>query len=353
MDAPGSIRRALGAGALWALALLTKIHAWLLLPVLACWALARLPWRRSLALLAVWTATGVGLFLVGWPWLWYDTWSRWRAYWSTSLHRTSILVEYFGRVTPDTEVPWHYPWVYFALTVPVGLQLLGLVGLVRGVRRIRRDRLVLLLAGSIALFLGLFSTRIPVYDGERLFLHVFPAWAIVVGLGFDHLWQRLGDATGSRILLAALLAMQAYGNLALHPFGLSYYNLLVGGLAGAERLGMEITYWGDAVDQVLLDRLASEARTGASAALVPSLYPQQGVLTTTAALARRDVILQDDSAAPRAEWLVLSRRTAYWRPELLARLSDGTGRRVLTRQRQGVWLSALWHFPPRISTSSR
>jgi hypothetical protein len=205
------------------------------------------------------------------------------------------------------------------------------------------------LAASIALFLGLFSTRIPVYDGERLFLHVFPSWAMVIGLGFGHLWQRHGRASGIRILLAAFLALQAYGTLALHPFGLSYYNLVIGGLPGAERLGMEITYWGDAVDRVLLNRLATEAHPGASAALAPTLYAQQGILTTTGALVRRDVILQDDAAVPQAEWLVISRRRAYWRPELVARLREGTGRCILTRKRQGVWLSALWHFPPPVS----
>ena len=49
------------------------------------------------------------------------------------------------------------------------------------------------------------------------------------------------------------------GVVATYPFGLSYYNLLVGGLPGAERLGLELTYWSDAVDDVLLDRLARDA----------------------------------------------------------------------------------------------
>jgi 4-amino-4-deoxy-L-arabinose transferase-like glycosyltransferase len=342
-----SMWRAVAAGILWALALLTKIHAWLLLPILAAWALARLPWRRALPLMAVWTSTGVCLFLAGWPWLWFDTWTRWAAYWGTSLHRTSILVEYFGRIMPDRDVPWHYPWVYFAVTVPIGLQLLGLVGLSLGSFRRNPDRFVLLLAGSIGLFLILFSTRIPIYDGERLFLHVFPAWAMVIGLGFGRIWRRAGDGRAFRLALAAFVAVQAYGTLALHPFGLSYYNLMVGGLPGAEQLGLEITYWGDAVDRVLLDRLARDAQPGATAALAPTLFAQQGILTTTPALVRREVILQDDAAAAQAEWLVLSRRRAYWRPELLARLGGGEGQCVLTRMRQGVWLSALWHFPAK------
>ena len=112
-----------------------------------------------------------------------------------------------------------------------------------------------------------------------------------------------------------------------HPFGLSYYNVLVGGLPGAERLGLELTYWGDAVDGVLLDRLAREASPDAPAALVPTLYPGQGTLTTSRAMIRVPVILKDEDAATDADWLVVSRRTAYWKPEWQAPTRPGTSGR--------------------------
>jgi hypothetical protein len=108
---------------------------------------------------------------------------------------------------------------------------------------------------------------------------------------------------------------------------------------------LELTYWNDAVDQVLLDRLAHDAHPRATAALVPSLYPGQGIITTNRALARREIVLRDQQAAGDAEWIVLSRRTAYWPADLRERLRRGEGRLVATRSRQSVWLSALWHFP--------
>jgi hypothetical protein len=194
-------------------------------------------------------------------------------------------------------------------------------------------------------FLLLFSTRVPVYDGERLYLNVFPAWALLIGLGFDWLWNLPHAKRLLRAILVFFLLAQAYGVVSLHPFGLSYYNGLVGGLRGAERLGLELTYWNDPVDQTLLNRLANMAQPGATAALVPSLYPGQGILTTNRALVRREIILQDTEAADRAEWVVLSRRTAYWRPEIRERLKNGKGKQVATHSRQGVWLSAIWHFP--------
>jgi len=340
-----TVRAMSGAGALWALALLTKIHAWLLLPIIVAWSFIRLTPRRAAVAIAVWAAVGVTLFVIGWPWLWYDSWARLRAYGGTGVFRVPILVQYFGRVFLDRDVPWHYPWFYFAATVPLGFQLLGIMGLARGWRNRREDLLPLLLAGTVVLFLVVFSTRVPVYDGERLFLNVFPAWALLIGFGFDWLWSARFSSRRHRIVLLGFMLAQAYGVVLLHPFGLSYYNGLVGGLPGAERMGLELTYWNDPVDQTLLDQLAIMAQPGATAALVPSLYPGQGILTTNRALARREIVLQDTEKADQAEWIVLSRRTTYWRPEVRQRLASGHGKRVATRSRQGVWLSALWHFP--------
>jgi hypothetical protein len=255
------------------------------------------------------------------------------------------MVEYLGRVFADRDVPWHYPWLYFAATVPAGLHALGAIGVIQGWKNRRADQFPLLLLATIVAFLVLFSTRVPIYDGERLFLHVFPAWSLLIGLGFGWLWNHLRAGPASRVALTVFLVAQGYGVVALHPFGLSYYSGLVGGLPGAKRLGLELTYWNDAVDQVLLDQLARMARPGDSAALVPTLYPGQGTLTTNRALARRGVILADEQQAGHAEWLVVSRRTAYWRPEIKDRLRRGAGRMVSSRSRQGVWLSALWRFP--------
>lgn len=332
-----------GAGLAFGLALLTKIHAWFLPPIVLVWAVARVGIARALALIAVWGMVGLSLFVLGWPWLWYDSFDRLRAYWGTGVERVSLRVLYFGQVYLDRDVPWHYPWFYFAVTVPIGLHAFGCLGLIQGWRQRRVDPVPLLLAGSIAFFLILFSTRIPVYDGERLFLLVFPLWAILIGRGFAAVWHRVVHPAWLRAILVVVLVGQGFGVVATYPFGLSYYNGLVGGLRGAERLGLELTYWNDAVDRVLLDRLVAEAQPGATAALAPTLYPGQGVACTTRAMGRRELVLGDQEAASHADWVVVSRRTAYWSPELRARLARG--RQVFSRTSQGVWLSSIWRLP--------
>jgi 4-amino-4-deoxy-L-arabinose transferase-like glycosyltransferase len=333
------------AGLLWGLALLTKIHAWFLPPLVLAWALYRLKPARALAAVSAWFVAGVTVFLVGWPWLWHDTLARWSAYWGTGVNRSSILVLYFGRIWKDVDLPWHYPWFYFAATVPLLLQASGVAGIARGWRGRREDPFPALLVASIALFLLLFSTRVPVYDGERLFLPAFPAWAMLIGLGFSRAWARWGSRGVGRVALVALMLGQGFGTLWMNPFGLSYYNALVGGLAGADRLGLETTYWGDAVDRVLLDELARRVTPGEVVALAPTLYPGQGVATTTAALVRREVVIQDEAAAASADWVLVSRRRAYLPAALLSRIDSGRGERVASRSRQGVNLSELWRFP--------
>jgi 4-amino-4-deoxy-L-arabinose transferase-like glycosyltransferase len=381
-----------GAGVVWGLALLTKIHAWLLPPIVLIWSLTRLrlddrgnvplpsllagegpsiarvgerlpppsPLRGgggkrsglkavllTLAAFVVWLVSGLTVFFLGWPWLWYDTLARLRQYFGTGLERPAIRVQYFGQVYLDRDVPWHYPWFYFAVTVPVGLHLLGTLGVFQAWRMRRADSFPLLLVGTVLFWLAVFSTRVPVYDGERLFLVVFPLWALVIGLGFAAVWRR-AQSRWLRGLLVALFAAQGHGVTALHPFGLSYYNALVGGLPGAERRGLELTYWGDAIDRVLLDGLAQRARAGQTVALVPTLHHVQPEAAMTPALfqslGQRGDALRSEADAPRADWLIVYRRTAYWRPELgplLARAQP-----LLQRTRQGVWLSRVYALPP-------
>ena len=325
------------AGLAWGLALLTKIHAWFLPPIVLAWALSRLKPGRAIAAFSAWTVVGLSTFFAGWPWLWFDPAGRLRAYLGTGVERASIRVLYFGQVYADRDVPWHYPWFYFAATIPVGLLAIGLWGLLRGARERPGDPFAGLLAGSIGMFLVVFSTRIPVYDGERLFLVAFPLFAILVGKGFASLRDHCGRK--GRMALVALMIGQGSAVVMLHPFGLSYYNALVGGLPGAERLGLELTYWGDAVDGPLLDDLARLARVGDTAALAPTLAPDQGKVATTRRLLAKEVILSDQDRAGLAEWLVVSRREAYWPAEVRERLARDS--MVMTRGRQGVWLSGL------------
>lgn len=311
--------RWLAAGTVWGLALLTRFHAVLLGPVLFGWLLLRwlllrrnghcpacgILWQK----LGIWSVGAAAVFFAGWPWLWYSPLEQLQLYLASATQRQPIHVYYLGRVWFDYEVPWHYPWLIFGSTVPVGLLVLGLVGLWAVLQAWPTRPQGAILASLAGAGLGLFSwPGVPVYDGERLFLFVYPIWAIFVGLGclrvqevllrwvarnglynltggmFRVVQVPLDRLIGGGLLL--MVALQGVGLVLYHPCQLSYYNLLVGGLAGAERIGLEVNYWADAVREPLLQEAAAQA-PGQTVFFAPHLAPFQapGIAISSPALA--------------------------------------------------------------------
>ena len=222
-----------GRGRAVRLALLTKIHAWFLVPVVGLWALARLAGggRHGDRGFQLWLVVGFGVFFAGWPWLWYDTTARLVRYLGTGVERSTIHTLYFGTVYADRDVPWHYPWFYFVATVPAGLQRWACSGGPDAPQGPRRPVPPLAAGGHRALSRRLqharsrVRRRAPLLDG---FSPLGPA-------DRSRIRAALGAAAGRtavRALVVTFLLAQGYGVARLHPFGLSYYNLLVGGLPG-------------------------------------------------------------------------------------------------------------------------
>ena len=74
---------------------------------------------------------------------------------------------------------------------------------------------------------------------------------------------------------ACLLAAQGWGLVAEWPCFLSYYNLGVGGPYGANRLGLEVDYWGEAVTRDLLEQVVRTVPDGARIDVTPVLLPKE------------------------------------------------------------------------------
>jgi hypothetical protein len=134
----------------------------------------------------------------------------------------------------------------------------------------------------------------------------------------------------------------------MHPFQLSYYNLLVGGLWGADRLGLEVTYWGDSVDRGLLRQLAADAPKGACAVFAPSLYETHAAVVENeaAGLLRGRVRLEGD---PKADcgYLVVYNRKAYLEPPQMSeelRRQMRPDNLLFETRRQGTWLAKVYRL---------
>ena len=346
--------RALGTaavgGLLFGLALLTKVQAVLLPIPIAVWAILQMR-HRAFLLLAVLGITGLVVFFAFWPYLWNAPLGHLREYLGRTTNRAAIQVWYFGRAMADRDVPWHYPWVMFLSTVPIGLHLLGGLGVCGGERRAwetPRERLLL----ACAVFpLVVFSVPgVAVYDGERLFSIVFPLWALLIGRGAEIARLALSSRVSPRaaaLALAIFLAGQGYGLFAMAPSWLSYYNVLVGGLPGAAKLGLEISYWGDGVTRTFLKEAADRVPAGETIAVLPVLYDAQWneLRLQSPILRARDLRLvpfgSKETSRPR--YVLLFMRPEYLPMEFRLPLDES---RVLTAvSRQGIPLAVLLEKP--------
>ena len=144
-------------------------------------------------------------------------------------------------------LPWHNTIVLTAITTPVLIVVLGLVGIVTTLVRARtaRDDLIWPLSWSILMIVRALPNA-PGHDVERLLLPSIASLSVLAGIGVGWLADRL--QSGRLFLVAPVVAGLAIGECLLgivqtYPYNLSYYNLAVGGLPGAERLGFEETYY--------------------------------------------------------------------------------------------------------------
>src|SRR5205823_940928 len=142
-----------------------------------------------------------------------------------------------------------------------GFLVLATVGIARAVGRARHDSVGMLFVANWAFLMALRALpHTPGHDGVRQFLPAFGMLALLAGLGAESLRRRLGAWGQSLILFVVVEGALSVG--LMMPVPLSYYSPLVGGLPGATRLGMEPTYYWDALQPEILDWLNSHTAPG-------------------------------------------------------------------------------------------
>lgn len=351
---------AAACGAAYGLLLATKINAFFVFPPLLLWGhlFAR---RQSINNLFAMLTLGPLCFVLFWPWLWHDTPVRILDYLQFHATHQQTALYFMGRKWGygGENAPWFYPSVMLGVTLPVGVLLLSGLGLVLIVLQALRRRLpllVLLLALTMWVLASAPST--PRYDGVRLFLPLFPCLALFAGGGVAGLldltrWaaKRRGNARQevtvmACVLVFALAAEGAWGSSRAHPYLLSYFNPLVGGLSGAAEKGFEVTYWGDAVNEEVLttlNRMIPDGERLKVLALHELCFlqlQQWGKLKSTLAVS---------AAPPYYAHLVLHRAGFYGRPER-ALVESGRVPVLVRWSHDGVPLLSLYRTGPAFET---
>lgn len=261
----------------------------------------RRPW---VPMSLVWMALiGPVVFFAHWPWIWHDSADRIGFYLGFHRAHPHYNMEYFGETVFGPPTPASFPFVMTALTLPATTLLLALVGLAlrvkglvlglrpspeaaedeapdpsetarpepglsadEGERReatrlegpsgtgsLGTDLLVLLcLLWPMAIIAW---PTVPIFGGTKHWLPSMPFVALLAGFGLSRAAGELRKLLGERggrplrigvagVAVALLLAPAIRETAASHPFGLTHYNVLVGGVPGAADAGLNRQFWG-------------------------------------------------------------------------------------------------------------
>jgi 4-amino-4-deoxy-L-arabinose transferase-like glycosyltransferase len=358
------------AGVFFGLALLTKIQAVFLAPAVGLWAWSQWGLKRAVPRVALFAAVGFVLFFAGWPWLWLDPVNHLREYFARTTERQTLYCYYLGHRWADRDVPWHYPWVMFAVTVPMGLHFFASfvfrrpgvgVPVVEQAPQVietaqadaggwtwRVDPRIQLILWAIVIPLVVFSIPgIRVYDGERLFGVVFPLWGAIAGVGAASLLTQHAKRGLIVCVIAVLFVFSTAGHFLLNPFQLSFYNVLVGGPWGADALGFERSYWMEGLTESFQRDVVANVPRGHRVDVAPVLHrsylPHLQLVSPVLLSGAIKLAAYDDKQPGGSKYVIkFHRRADSWAP--LEPPPEGT--KILAEvKRAGVPMVTLYQLP--------
>jgi 4-amino-4-deoxy-L-arabinose transferase-like glycosyltransferase len=259
-------------GALWGIGLITKLNAFFIpFVLLTHWAVAgyrdfavrngRLVVPRVPLALFTMAALGPVIFYLGWP-------RRIRWYLAFHAQHEHYFVDYLGQNLWKPPFPVEYPFVLTAITTPVvilavlvgGIAAMTGASLLRALRRERGDTFgtgVFLALNAIVPFAIIAMPSSPVFGGVKHWMPALPFMAVAGGWAVAHaidavagrnVWLRV---TATAVALVALVVPAALATARSHPFGISYYNEVIGGYSGAADADTMRQFWGYASRQSL------------------------------------------------------------------------------------------------------
>ena len=328
----------------------SKLTGWFLpIPFLGASLLGRD--RRGGLTLMVGGVVGVLTLYLLCPPLWGDVVGGLERFFRSNLTRARTIpipVQFFGRIynTPAESLPWYNTLAWLVLVTPVGLLALAGLGSFWTIRRGEQaeatppGRWVRLgtLAGLHALMLlGLRALpHTPGHDGVRLILPLFGMVAVLVGAGAGWAVVRYGRV--GRWLVGLAVTEAVVSVAVMMPVPLAYFSPVVGGLPGAARLGMEPTYFWDALDDTALDWLNQHTPAGRTVQF--TTFPTSWLyLKQTGKL--RAGLAQVDRGRPM--WLVFQNRPGSLGPVERDLIENGTP--ALVVRKLGVPLVFVYPYP--------
>jgi hypothetical protein len=179
---------------------------------------------------------------------------------------------------------------------------LALAGLLKAAASHRSERFGTLVALNWLSLLALRAMpHVPGHDGVRLFLPAFGMLAILAGLGAGEAVARLGR--WGKLVVSAAVIEGVVSVAVMMPVPLSYYSPAVGGLPGASRLGMEPTYYWDAMTPEVLGWI--DANTPPGGRVVTPTFPTSFLFLNESGRVRTTILPRGPG---QPAWYVLQNR---------------------------------------------
>ncbi|MCS7223007.1 MAG: glycosyltransferase family 39 protein [Armatimonadetes bacterium] len=328
------------------LAFSSKANGFLILPsvlifLITEWFLNRSSIEKTVVIKQISKVFLIGTFallflLVTWLWLWPDPFRRFFQYFLFHFKHFGVHTFYFGRLWDFA--PWHYPIVMTIVTTPIVIALMAMVGFIFVIGKWSATPVLVrlsLISFCIHIAPFLLPTT-PKYNGVRLFEPAIPFFVFLSGYGFYQILQliqmifiRLQDvAVSTKRMFVYLLAILFVGpglrdTIESHPFELSYYSSLIGGIKGAvNRWGFEATYWG--INLINAVPFLNQQRDEKGLFLLPhSLCAYMEFYQNGGYLGKHIRIMGDPRDIPEADFLLIQASQTEWEllPNYLRRLA--------------------------------
>jgi hypothetical protein len=191
------------------------------------------------------------------PYLWKSPIGNFSLVISNMAHfRWNNEVLYLGQYIRATNLPWHYIFVWIAISTPVYLLVLFCIGMPSILLTTIKNRFqlwsneqqmqdIVLLALFIFPIAMVIALKSVIYDGWRHLYFVYPAFLLICIRGWTLVESSLFDGKLRKMLywLLTFCILGYYINWIRvnHPYQFSYFNLL----AGKEvRYQFDVDYWG-------------------------------------------------------------------------------------------------------------
>ncbi|AGA29186.1 glycosyltransferase family 39 protein [Singulisphaera acidiphila] len=316
-----------------------KLTGWFLpLPFLA-WTAVERSRRGFLTLLVGGLIAALTLYAFNPSW-WNAPIDGVRRFLESNLTRSRTIpipVLFLGQVyvTPKQSLPWYNTLAWTLFVTPVGFLALAIVGTGQAIRKFKSRPFEILAVLHWSFLLALRALpHTPGHDGVRQFLPAFGMLAVVASLGAAALIESFGR--WGKVIVASALVEGALSIALMMPVPLSYFSPIVGGLPGAAKLGMEPTYFWDALTGDALDWLNDH--TPRNQRIEFATFPTSWLYLHQSGRLKPDLI--PDPRQP-AAWFVLQNRPGALQPWDRALIANGQPAYVVSKW--GVPL--VWIYP--------